>query len=232
MHTCEIWPLGRVGYQDALDWQNHLVQARSQPGGVDRLLLVEHPHTFTLGSAGHEEYVLWNEAERQVAGVELFRTDRGGDVTYHGPGQIVGYPILQLSREQVRTNVTGYVRNLEMVIMRTLADYDVASKPIAGLTGVWVDTPAGEAKICAIGVRINVKAVTKHGFALNVNTDMRYFNGIVPCGISDKGVTSLAQVLGVPVDEDEVKQRLVAHFGAVFECEMVTAPPESLPTLS
>lgn len=210
-------------YVHALDLQNRLVQE-----AVDRhrLLLVEHPHTFTLGSSGHDEYVLWNGAERRAAGVELFRVDRGGDVTYHGPGQLVGYPILQLPRESLRGNVLGYVRNLETVIIRTLADYGIAGKPIPSLTGVWVDTPHGEAKICAIGVRINVKAVTKHGFALNINTDLDYFSGIVPCGIPDKGVTSLAQLLGAPVDEAEIARRLVAHFGDVFGFDMLIVPPE------
>jgi lipoyl(octanoyl) transferase len=231
MAMCEVWPLGRMSYQTAFDLQTRLVQERTQPDGVDRLLLVEHPHTYTLGSSGHDEYVLWDEEQRRVADVELFRVDRGGDVTYHGPGQLVGYPIIQLPREELRNNVTGYVRNLESVIIRTLADYDIEGKPIAGLTGVWVDTPAGEAKICAIGVRINVKAVTKHGFALNMNTNLDYFDGIVPCGIHDKGVTSLAQLLGAPVDEAEVIERVIHHFGVVFDCEMVIQPPEWLPNL-
>ena len=222
-----MWSLGRVGYAAASDLQNQLVQERAQPNGIDRLLLLEHPPTFTLGASGHDEYVLWNEDERRAAGVELFRVDRGGDVTYHGPGQIVGYPILQLPREQVRVNVTGYVRNIETVIINILADYGIAGQPIPGLTGVWV----GDEKVCAIGVRINVKAVTKHGFAFNVNTDMRYFSGIVPCGIQDKGVTSLAQLVGASVDEDDVKQHLIAHFGAVFGYEMVTVRPEALPNL-
>jgi lipoyl(octanoyl) transferase len=231
MAMCEVWPLGRMSYQTAFDLQTRLVQERTQPDGVDRLLLVEHPHTYTLGSSGHDEYVLWDEEQRRVADVELFRVDRGGDVTYHGPGQLVGYPIIQLPREELRNNVTGYVRNLESVIIRTLADYDIEGKPIAGLTGVWVDTPAGEAKICAIGVRINVKAVTKHGFALNMNTNLDYFDGIVPCGIPDKGVTSLAQLLGAPVDEAEVIERVIHHFGVVFDCEMIIRPPEWLPNL-
>jgi lipoyl(octanoyl) transferase len=125
----------------------------------------------------------------------------------------------------VRVNFVGYVRKLEQVIIRTLAEYGVSARPISGLTGVWVDTDAGEAKIAAIGVKINVKAVTKHGFALNLNTDLSYFDGIVPCGIHDKGVTSLAALLGHPVDEDEAARRLVAHFGAVFEREMIYHDP-------
>jgi lipoyl(octanoyl) transferase len=155
-------------------------------------------------------------------GIEIFRSDRGGDVTYHGPGQLVGYPIIQLPRsEHLRMDVRGYVRNLETVIIHTLNDYGIAGKPIEGLTGVWVDTPDGEAKVCAIGVKINVKAITKHGFALNINTDLAYFDGIIPCGIADKGVTSMAQILGTTLKEAEVAQHLVAHFGDVFSYEMV-----------
>jgi lipoate-protein ligase B len=134
---------------------------------------------------------------------------------------------MQLPRETLRKNVTGYVRNLESVLIRTLADYGIVGKSIPSLTGVWVD----EEKVCAIGVRINVKAVTKHGFALNINTNLDYFKGIVPCGIQDKGVTSLAQILGTHVDEAEVLQRVIHYFGTVFGREMFIAPPESLPNL-
>lgn len=208
-----------MAYADALALQNRLAEERGQ-GGPDRLLLVEHPPTYTLGSAAREEHLLMPPEERARLGIEVFHIDRGGDITYHGPGQLVGYPIIQLQRDQLRVDFVGYVRKLEAVIRAMLAEYGVASKTIPGLTGVWVDTPAGEAKIAAIGVRINVRAVTKHGFALNLNTDLSYFAGIIPCGIRDKGVTSLAALLGQPVDEDEAAQRLVAHFGAVFGCEM------------
>lgn len=219
---CEVWELGRIPYQQAWDLQNRLVDERSHPPAPDRLLLLEHPHVYTLGSSGHDDYVLMPPAECERLGVEVLHVDRGGDVTYHGPGQLVGYPIMQLPRspEGFRADVVGYVRKLETVIIHTLADYGIAGKPIPGLTGVWVDTPSGEAKICAIGVKVNVRAVTKHGFALNLNTDLRYFDGIIPCGIHDKGVTSLTQLLGAPVAEAEVRQRLIAHFGAVFACEM------------
>jgi lipoate-protein ligase B len=232
MSVCEVWRLGQVDYRQAWQLQDELVQARSHDAAPDRLLLLEHPHTFTLGSAGHEDYVLWDAAERQRRGVALLRIDRGGDVTYHGPGQLVGYPILQLPRseERLRLDVLGYLRQIETVIIRTLADYRIAAKPLEGLTGVWVDTPRGEEKICAIGVRINVKAVTKHGFALNINTDLDYFSGIIPCGIRDKGVTSLARLLGGPVDMDAVTDRLIAHFGAVFGYTMQPVTPPLLPS--
>lgn len=223
MNRCEVWQLGRMSYQKAWDLQARLVDERSRNAAPDRLLLVEHPHTYTLGSAGHDEYVLLSEEERRQRGITVFHIDRGGDVTYHGPGQLVGYPILKLLRasERIKFDVRAYLRNLETVIIRTLADFDITAKPIPGLTGVWVDGPDGEAKICAIGVKINVKAVTKHGFALNINTDMTYFEGIIPCGIHDRGVTSMAQLLDGPVDAGAVTERLIAHFGDVFGFEMV-----------
>ncbi len=216
---CEVWQLGRVPYAEAWELQNRL----ASEGGLDRLLLLEHPHIYTLGSSASDEHLLMPAAERERLGVEVFRVDRGGDITYHGPGQLVGYPIIQLARDHLRADVVGYVRKLEQVILDTLADYGVIGKRIRGLTGVWVDTPGGDAKIAAIGVRVNVRAVTKHGFALNLNTDLRYFEGIVPCGITDKGVTSLAVLLGAPVDEAEAARRLIRHFGAVFERDMILA---------
>lgn len=230
MQPCEVWEMGCVPYQQAWDLQAELVKDRQQPGVPDRLLLLEHPHTYTLGTSGHEENLLLGEAEREARGISVFRIDRGGDITYHGPGQLVGYPIVQLPRGEggLRGFVTDYVRGIEQVIMDTLEDFGIASKAIPGLTGVWVDTPQGEVKVCAIGVKINVKAVTKHGFALNINTDMSYFDGIIPCGIDDKGVTSMAQLLGQPVDEAAVRQRVIAHFGAVFQREMLTVQPRQI----
>jgi lipoyl(octanoyl) transferase len=222
MARCEVWQLGRMAYQDTWDLQARLVDERSQDAAPDRLLLVEHPPTYTLGSAGHDEYVLLSEEERQRRGIEVFHIDRGGDVTYHGPGQLVGYPILKLPRvsERLKFDVRAYLRKLETVVMHTLAEFGIVGKTIPDLTGVWVDGPAGEAKVCAIGVKINVKAVTKHGFALNIDPDMSYFDGIIPCGIHDRGVTSMAQLLGRPVDAGAVTERLIAHFGAVFGYEM------------
>jgi lipoyl(octanoyl) transferase len=217
MSICEVRQLGCVPYADALELQNRL--AGEYDG--DRLLLLEHTHTYTLGSSARDEHLLMPPEERARLGIEVFKADRGGDITYHGPGQLVGYPILQLGRDTLRADFVGYVRRLEQVIIATLADYGVDARPIKGLTGVWVDTPQGDAKIAAIGVRINVKGVTKHGFALNLNTDLRYFEGIIPCGIRDKGVTSLAALLGAPVDEADVARRLIGHFGAIFEREMI-----------
>ncbi len=142
MLVCEVWRLGRVAYAEAWALQNRLVDERAHEG-VDRLLLLEHPHTYTLGSSGHEDYVLLPPEELARRGIEVLRVDRGGDVTYHGPGQLVGYPLLQLGRDTLRADFVGYVRKLEQVIIALLADYGVAAKPIKGLTGVWVDTPIG-----------------------------------------------------------------------------------------
>src|SRR4051812_16720769 len=219
---CEVLQSGCVSYQQAWDWQNMLAEERGRGKSPDRLLLLQHPHTYTLGTSAHEDHLLLSSDELAQRGITVFHVDRGGDINYHGPGQLVGYPIIQLPRasDTLRMDVVGYVRNIEQVIIRTLADYDVVGKPIPGLTGVWVDTPSGEAKMCAIGVRVNVRAVTKHGFAFNLNTDLSYFDGIIPCGIRDKGVTSLAQLLGAHVDESLATQRLIHHFGSVFGYEM------------
>jgi len=216
--------LGVVAYQEALTLQNRIADEVGA-GAEDHLLLLEHPHTYTLGTSAKEEHLLLSPEERERRGVEVYRVDRGGDITYHGYGQLVGYPILKLQRNApqdriggLRADVVGYVRQLEQVIIATLADYGVAGYPIAGLTGVWVNNPSGEheqineKKIAAIGVRVNVRGVTKHGFALNVNTDLSYFDGIIPCGIRDKGVTSFAAELGHAVDMQDVIDRLIVYF--------------------
>ncbi len=219
---CEVYPLGRVPYDEAFALQERLVAERAA-GAPDRLLLLEHPPVYTLGSAADAGNLLWDEAERARHGISVAQIDRGGDVTYHGPGQMVAYPILQLARMpgQMHANVVGYVRGLERAVIAALATYGVAAYPIAGLTGVWVSTPNGDAKIAAIGVRVNVRAITKHGLALNLNTDLRHFDGIIPCGIRDKGVTSLAELLGGPVDEPDACRRFADAFSAEFERELV-----------
>src|SRR5262245_45269 len=142
---CEVIQPGCVPYAEAWEWQNQLAEARGHGESADRLLLLQHPHTYTLGTSGHEENLLLSQAELARRGIDVFHVDRGGDITYHGPGQLVGYPIIQLPRasETLRTDVTGYVRKLETVVIHTLADYGIVGKPIPGLTGVWVDTPRG-----------------------------------------------------------------------------------------
>jgi lipoyl(octanoyl) transferase len=201
-----------MDYGAALELQQRLVAERKQGLIADQLLLLEHPHVITLGRNGHMENLLAGDDVLRRAGISFYPTDRGGDVTYHGPGQLVGYPILDL-REWSR-DVGAYVRALEQAIIDTLADFGIAAARIPKLTGVWV----GEQKIAAIGVHIS-RWVTSHGFALNVTTDLSYFQYIVPCGLT-KPVTSMAR-LGAAADLQEVSRSLAAHFGQVFDCEML-----------
>lgn len=207
----EIRRLGRVPYADALDLQRRLVEERKADRVEDLLLLVEHPHVLTLGVRGDggRSHILATDESLAARGVQVFETGRGGDVTYHGPGQVVGYPIICLKPD--RCDVHRYVRDLEEVLIRTAADYGIAAGRVEGLTGVWVERE----KLAAIGVRI-ARWVTSHGFALNVTTDLDYFNLIIPCGIADRGVTSLEKLLGRAVDLTEVEQRVAKHFCDVF----------------
>ena len=211
MRTIEVRRLGRVPYADALALQRSLVDDRRAGLVDDLLLLLEHPHVLTLGVRGDggRSHILATSDTLGARGVEIHETGRGGDITYHGPGQIVGYPIMDLQPD--RCDVHRYVRDIEEVLIRTAADYGVEAGRIEGLTGVWV----GRAKLAAIGVRI-ARWVTSHGFAFNVTTDLEYFNLIVPCGLADRSVTSLARLLGRPVDSVEVEDRIVAHFGDAF----------------
>jgi lipoyl(octanoyl) transferase len=180
------------------------------------LLFVEHPPVYTLGKSGHEENILISQEEMKERGMSFYRTNRGGDITFHGPEQIVGYPILDL--EQFYTDIGKYLRNLEEVILLTIAEYGLRGDRSVGETGVWLDAgmKGRERKICAIGVRCS-RWVTMHGFALNVNTDLSYFGNIVPCGIQDKQVTSLEKELKRKVPLSEVKEKLKRNFEKVFE---------------
>jgi lipoyl(octanoyl) transferase len=202
--------LGRVGYADGLELQSRLVVERQQQAIPDTLLLLEHAPVVTLGRNARRENLLLPEDELRQRGIEVFETGRGGDVTYHGPGQVVGYPIIELGAG--RRDVHRYVRDLEEVMIRTCADYGVTAGRVAGLTGTWV----GATKIGAIGVRIS-RWVTSHGFAFNVTTDLSPFGLIVPCGIRERGVTSLVRLLGRPVDLEDATDRLAFHFAAVFD---------------
>jgi lipoyl(octanoyl) transferase len=201
--------LGRVPYADGLDLQARLVADRQAGRIPDTLLLLEHDPVFTLGRNARPEHVLFPEGELRDRGFEVFETGRGGDVTYHGPGQVVGYPILDLAPD--RCDVHRYVRDLEEVLIRTCLDYGVAAGRVSGMTGAWV----GEAKIGAIGVRI-ARWVTSHGFAFNVGSELQPFGLIVPCGIRGRSVTSLERLLGRPIALDGVMDRLAAHLAAVF----------------
>lgn len=212
MRKCHVRELGRVHYGRAFELQQQLVLERKQGSVPDHLLLLEHPHVITMGRNGHEENLLASGEILERAGIAFHPTDRGGDITYHGPGQLVGYPILDL--RDWRRDVGAYVRAIEQVLIDTLADYGIAAGRIAGLTGVWVN----ERKVAAIGVHLS-RWVTSHGFALNVNTDLSYFQYIVPCGLS-KPVTSMAQ-LGARTTVQQVAERLAGHFGRIFDCEMM-----------
>jgi len=216
MRKCVVRELGRIGYGAALELQQSLIAGRKQDALPDQLLLLEHPHVITMGRNGRHENLLASEEIMQRAGISFFPTDRGGDVTYHGPGQLVAYPILDL--RQWKRDVGAYVRAVEQTIIDTLAGYGIAAGRIPKLTGVWV----GERKIAAIGVHIS-RWVTSHGLALNVSTDLSYFQYIVPCGLT-KPVTSMAQ-LGVRATLEEVARKLAAHFGRVFDCEMLYEDP-------
>src|SRR5690349_20469072 len=217
MRNCELRELGRIDYVRAFDLQRGLVDQRKQGLIPDQLLLLEHPHTITLGRNGRMENLLASEAALRSAGICFHATDRGGDITYHGPGQVVGYPIIDL-REWKR-DVGAYVRAIEQVMIDALADFGIAAGRLPGATGAWVDGN----KIGAIGVHIS-RWVTSHGFALNVNTDLSYFGYIVPCGLT-KPVTSMAQ-LGVRAEAGEVNARLAGRFGRVFDREILQSALE------
>lgn len=208
---------GIVAYADGLELQKALVQRRRAGDIPDTLLLLEHPHVITLGTSAHRENILIDEGEGQLLGIDVFDTGRGGDVTYHGPGQLVGYPILDLKPD--RCDLHRYVRDLEEVLIRALAAFGIAAGRKEGLTGAWV----GDEKIAAIGVRVSSGWITSHGFALNVTTDLSYFGSIVPCGITQYGVTSMARVLGDAVpDMAQVDEAVVDAFCEVFGAAPVT----------
>jgi lipoyl(octanoyl) transferase len=227
--------LGNMDYQTAWDYQEKLLQqnvkiksaAYSSAVAVNspvttqhHLLFVEHPPVYTLGKSGSMDNILINDEERAAKGIEFFRTNRGGDITFHGLQQIVGYPILDL--EKFYTDIGKYLRNLEEVIILTLKEYGVAAGRSAGETGVWIDAgiKGRERKICAMGVRCS-RWITMHGFAFNVNTDLAYFDYIIPCGIENKQVTSLEKELGRKIDFEEAKERVKKKFAMVFDAEII-----------
>ena len=230
--------LGQMPYLEAWDYQESLLQknvavkaralqldgsfvTEEENGSTKNyLLFVEHPPVYTLGKSGKPEHVLLDEQERERRGIDFFRTNRGGDITYHGPGQVVGYPILDL--ENFFADIGKYLRSLEEVIILTLAEYGLKGERSSGETGVWIDSNVRgrERKICAMGVRCS-RWITMHGFALNVNTDLSFFNGIIPCGIQYKQVTSLSKELGSEVSMGDVKEKLKNNFGQVFDALIV-----------
>ncbi len=219
MKECWVVELGLIPYAAACELQRRIVTARKAGEVPDVLLLCAHPHVITLGRNGKREHLRASDHLLRQMGVEFHPSDRGGDITYHGPGQIVGYPILNLA--EIRRDVAWYMRQLEEAMIRATAEFGIAAKRIAGMTGVWVGTagsPEAE-KLAAIGVHLS-RWVTSHGFAYNVSTDLRYFDLIVPCGLPDKRATSLERLLGRAVGCDEVAPRIVGNFGELFGFEM------------
>lgn len=233
MQLVKLIDLGLIDYKEAWDYQEKLFEEVVQIKSNNRklpsesisptpnfLLFCEHPNVYTLGNSGDKQHLLINEQQLEEKNATFYKINRGGDITYHGPGQIVGYPILDL--DNFFTDIHKYLRFLEEIVIRTLLEYGIESSRSKGETGVWIDVenPLKARKICAMGVRAS-RWVTMHGFALNVNVDLGYFNNIIPCGIVDKAVTSMDKELGKKIDEEEVKQKLKKHFTALFECELV-----------
>lgn len=226
MRPVDTYDLKLIRFAEAWDLQRTIFEEVCKEKRNDTLLLLEHPHVFTLGRVTQQASILFNEARLQELNAEMFEIDRGGDVTYHGPGQLVGYPILKLSH--FKEDLGWYLRALEESIIELLASYSIEGFRVQGRTGVWVKAGNTEEKICAIGIKAS-RWCTMHGFALNVNTDLRYFEHIVPCGIADKNVTSLSKVLERTLDLDEVKQRYLAAFAKVFEVELSIKELSELP---
>jgi lipoyl(octanoyl) transferase len=225
LKDCLIIDLGLIGYAEAYALQKRVVAARKADAIEDVLLLCEHPPVITLGRSGKRENLLASEQVLRQKGVEFHATNRGGDITYHGPGQIVAYPILNLG--EIRRDVVWYVRMLEEAMIRATAEFGITTERVAGKTGIWVKSGETEEKLGAIGVHIS-RWVTSHGLAYNVSTDLRYFDLIVPCGIADRKATSLEKLLGRSLDLKKVERRLAKHLGEVFGREMKEAAREEL----
>jgi lipoyl(octanoyl) transferase len=229
MQVCHVHCLGLVPYQQAWDLQAELAAKIASGELPPTLLLLEHPHTYTFGRRGQSANLLWNEPELTKRGIEVYWVDRGGDVTYHGPGQLVGYPLIPLrmngfisseisaSSSIPHADYIGYLRKLEQVLILALSEFDVQAETINNLTGVWVN----RAKIAAIGVKVDSHGITHHGFALNISPDMTYWDGIIACGLADHSVTSLANLLPDPPPMHKVIQAVVNAFGRLFEVKCV-----------
>jgi lipoate-protein ligase B len=222
--------VGLMAYEPALTLQQDFAADVASGIGIDTLMLVEHPRTYTLGRSGHLNNLLLSADECQKRGIDVVHTDRGGDITYHGPGQIVAYPIMILGKPSqegrlLKVDYVGYIRKLEEVIIQTLRKFNVYGYQIEGLSGVWTGSPIAPRKIAAIGVKVNSKGISTHGFALNVNTDLSYFEGIIPCGITGKGVTSMEALLGDDApDCSQVKKVVCKSFEQVFDVVLSEQP--------
>lgn len=212
--------MGVVDYAEGLRLQQARVAARKSGTIPDTLLLLEHPHVYTLGRNANRENLLFSRERLSQLGAQVFETDRGGDVTYHGPGQLVGYPVFDL--KQHRRDISWYMRTLEEVFIRVAEGYGITAGRLRSAPGVWV----GNDKLVAMGVHVS-RWVTSHGFAFNVNTNLRFFEWIVPCGLRDKGVTSLKKLLGREISMDDVRERVIRTFGEVFGLEMANMHSEN-----
>ena len=239
---CQVIQLGEIEYLTALGLQSNIVAERAAGTRPDCLLLLQHPHTYTLGRSARREHLLLSELQLRTRGIAVHETDRGGDITYHGPGQIVGYPLLALGRLQTgngrteRANYVGYVRDLEEMLINVLARFGIVSGQVPGLTGVWVQPDVASrcsrcppelrkvpTKIAAIGVRVDRNGISKHGFALNVKTEPDLFEGIVSCGLRGYGAISMSMLLDEVPSMKSVRTAIVTEFGRVFHREMVNA---------
>ncbi len=233
---CQLAWLGRLDYQAAWDLQLALAGEIAAGTCADTLLLLEHPHTYTIGRRGGWEHVLWDEDERNRRGVRTFEVDRGGDVTYHGPGQLVGYPLMALAApgwqgdRLPQADYVGYLRRLERALIQALARLGVQAGTREGLTGVWVDLPSGgePAKLASIGVKVDARGISRHGFALNVSPDMDYWNGIVACGLDGVRMIALSELLEPVPAMDVVAHSIGQAFGQVFEREMAPVAIEEI----
>jgi lipoate-protein ligase B len=238
--VCQVRRLGEVPYAEAWELQKQLAAQRAADTIPDTLLLLEHPHTYTLGRSGHIENLLWDESERAARGLSLHWVDRGGDITYHGPGQLVGYPILKLGRphwengQMLRADYVGYVQRIEETLIQALMRFGLVTGQVTGLTGVWIQPdvasrcphcpPAARqapSKIAAIGVKVDARGISQHGFALNVNPDMSYWEGIIGCGLPGHASIALADLMEPAPPLSAVMDVVVAQFGKVFERAMV-----------
>lgn len=223
-----ILKLGLSDYASTWDLQKRLFDLRLKNSIDDTLILCEHPHTYTVGKNGVDnvgKHLLMNKEELQKNNISVFEIDRGGDITYHGPEQIVGYPIFDLNNHY--KDMHRYLRDIEEIIIIALEKFGITGRRIDKITGVWVDTPHGPEKICAIGVKVS-RWITMHGFALNVNSNLDFFSNIIPCGISDKGVTSMEKALGMKIELNSVETAIVAAFESIFHVQAQSNTVENL----
>lgn len=239
---CQVLELGEIEYSAARGMQSTIAAERADGVRPDCLLLLEHPHTYTLGRSAHRSHLLLSEQQLHARGIAVHICDRGGDITYHGPGQLVGYPLLALGRPQggneriPHADYVGYVRNLEVMLIKVLARFGIVSGQLPGMTGVWVqpdvasrctqcppDSRRFPMKIAAIGIKVDRNGISQHGFALNVDTQTELFEGIVPCGLSEYSTVSMAMLLPVAPRMQSVRSAIVREFGYVFERDMVSS---------